>query len=173
MEKTSSSSREKGLKRKGATKEPQEAAVIDDGQQEKGRLAAERKLKGEREALSDTAPPKSIPMTMDNQRAYDETTVDLAMRRWLLMKLQMDLLLPSTDKLLPRSSLQHQSDLMGEPYNPVNSSHVYYRRGLALKMMIPPCSSRDFTDLIVIHEDCKAPHGLILSHLPNGSTAHF
>lgn len=139
-------------------------------QQEKGRLAAERKLKEEREALGDMAPPRPIPMTMDNQREYDGTTMDLAMRRWLLMKLQTDLLLPSTDKLLPRSSLQYQTDLMGEPSEQLPCS---LQKRAALNMVIPPCISRDVTDLIVTHKDCKAPNGLILSHLPNGSTAHF
>lgn len=39
--------------------------------------------------------------------------------------------------------------------------------------IIPQCIARDFTDLIVINEDRKTPNGLILSHLPNGPTAHF
>lgn len=55
----------------------------------------------------------------------------------------------------------------------IPNSHVYYRRGLALKKVIPQCVSRDFTDLIVINEDRKIPNGLVLSHLPDGPTAHF
>lgn len=39
----------------------------------------------------------------------------------------------------------------------IPNSHVYYRRGLALKKIIPQCISRDFTDLIVINEDRKIP----------------
>lgn len=39
----------------------------------------------------------------------------------------------------------------------IPNSHVYYRRGLALKRIIPQCISRDFTDLIVINEDRKTP----------------
>ena len=115
VEKTGSS-RKKALKCKGATKEPQEVAVIKDGatesgvqspkasafppgfsiseiknkhprhlmftrwkqQQQKKKLAAKKKLKKEREALGDKAPPKPIPKTIDNQRVYDETTVDPA-----------------------------------------------------------------------------------------------
>lgn len=37
----------------------------------------------------------------------------------------------------------------------IPNSHVYYRRGLALKKIIPQCIARDFTDLIVINEDRK------------------
>lgn len=39
----------------------------------------------------------------------------------------------------------------------IPNSHVYYRRGLALKRIIPQCIARDFTDLIVINEDRKIP----------------
>ncbi|KAF6111157.1 ribosome production factor 1-like protein [Phyllostomus discolor] len=49
------------------------------------------------------------------------------MKRLLMMKLQMNLLLTSTDKLLPRFSLQHQIDLMGEQYDSVNSSPQLYQ----------------------------------------------
>uniref|UniRef100_A0AAY4DZY7 Ribosome production factor 1 n=1 Tax=Denticeps clupeoides TaxID=299321 RepID=A0AAY4DZY7_9TELE len=55
----------------------------------------------------------------------------------------------------------------------VPDSHVYYRRGLALKRVIPQCISRGFTFLIVINEDRKVPNGMVLCHLPNGPTAHF
>uniref|UniRef100_A0A8D1V9Z8 Uncharacterized protein n=1 Tax=Sus scrofa TaxID=9823 RepID=A0A8D1V9Z8_PIG len=45
-------------------------------QQRKEKLAAKKKLKKEREALGDKAPPKPVPKTIDNQRVYDETIVD-------------------------------------------------------------------------------------------------
>ncbi|XP_073401013.1 ribosome production factor 1-like [Dendrobates tinctorius] len=44
----------------------------------KAKLALKKKLKKEREALGDKAPPKPVPKTMENQRVYDETTVDPA-----------------------------------------------------------------------------------------------
>lgn len=43
----------------------------------------------------------------------------------------------------------------------IPNSHVYYRRGLALKRIIPQCIARDFTDLIVINEDRKIPSILL------------
>uniref|UniRef100_A0A4X2KTC4 Ribosome production factor 1 homolog n=1 Tax=Vombatus ursinus TaxID=29139 RepID=A0A4X2KTC4_VOMUR len=45
-------------------------------QQRKEKLAAKKKLKKEREALGDKAPPKPVPKTIENQRVYDETIVD-------------------------------------------------------------------------------------------------
>lgn len=39
----------------------------------------------------------------------------------------------------------------------IPNAHVYYRRGLALKRIIPQCIARNFTYLIVINEDRKVP----------------
>ncbi|KAK2522086.1 hypothetical protein Q9233_010644 [Columba guinea] len=44
--------------------------------QRKEKLANKRKRRKDREALGDKAPPKTIPKTMENQRVYNETTVD-------------------------------------------------------------------------------------------------
>uniref|UniRef100_A0A7N4NVC5 Ribosome production factor 1 n=1 Tax=Sarcophilus harrisii TaxID=9305 RepID=A0A7N4NVC5_SARHA len=117
-------------------------------QQRKEKLAAKKKLKKEREALGDKAPPKPVPKTIENQRVYDETIVD-----------------PNDEERTVRFCEQLSTV--------IPNSHVYYRRGLALKRIIPQCISRDFTDLIVINEDRKIPNGLVLSHLPHGPTAHF
>lgn len=48
----------------------------------------------------------------------------------------------------------------------VPDAHVYYRRGLALKKVIPQCVARNFTYLMVINEDRKVPS--ILCHLCEG-----
>ncbi|XP_032073545.1 ribosome production factor 1 isoform X2 [Thamnophis elegans] len=117
-------------------------------QQKKEKLALKKKKKKEREALGDKAPPKPEPKTIENQRVYDETTVD-----------------PNDEERTVRFCEQLATC--------IPNSHVYYRRGLALKKIIPQCISRDFTDLIVINEDRKIPNGLVLSHLPEGPTAHF
>lgn len=39
----------------------------------------------------------------------------------------------------------------------IPNAHVYYRRGLALKRVIPQCIARDFTYLMVINEDRQVP----------------
>lgn len=39
----------------------------------------------------------------------------------------------------------------------VPNAYVYYRRGLALKRIIPQCVARNFTYLMVINEDRKVP----------------
>uniref|UniRef100_A0A8C0NGM6 Uncharacterized protein n=2 Tax=Canis lupus familiaris TaxID=9615 RepID=A0A8C0NGM6_CANLF len=82
-------------------------------QQRKEKLAIKKKLKKEREALGDEAPPKPIPKTMDNQRVDDETIVDPNDEE-VAYDAAADEFASSTDKLLPRFSSQHQIDLMGE-----------------------------------------------------------
>uniref|UniRef100_A0A5F9DSV6 Ribosome production factor 1 n=1 Tax=Oryctolagus cuniculus TaxID=9986 RepID=A0A5F9DSV6_RABIT len=165
----------KNLKRKAVTEEPQEATVAGDEATESGvqppKAAAFppgfsiskiknkqqqhlmfiwqlRKNLKNREALGDKAPPKPVPKTIDNQRVYDETIVDPNDEE-VAYDEATDEFASYFNKLLPRFSSQHQIDLMGE--------HAF----------------QDFTDLIVINEDRKTPNGLILSHLPNGPTAHF
>nr|XP_004653705.2 ribosome production factor 1 [Jaculus jaculus] len=149
-------------------------------QQRKEKLAAKKKLKKEREALGDKAPPKPVPKTIDNQRVYDETTVDPndeevaydeatdEFASYFNRQTSPKILITTSDRPHGRTVR-----LCEQLSTVIPGSHVYYRRGLALKKIIPQCIARDFTDLIVINEDRKTPNGLILSHLPNGPTAHF
>ncbi|XP_005993908.1 ribosome production factor 1 [Latimeria chalumnae] len=146
----------------------------------KEKLAAKKKLKKEREALGDKAPPKPVPKTIENQRVYDETTVDPndeevafdeaidEFSSYFNRQTSPQILITTSDR--PRGrTVRFCEQLSGV----IPNSHVYYRRGLALKKVIPQCVSRGFTDLIVINEDRKVPNGMVLSHLPDGPTAHF
>ncbi|XP_073500103.1 ribosome production factor 1 [Phyllobates terribilis] len=146
----------------------------------KAKLALKKKLKKEREALGDKAPPKPVPKTIENQRVYDETTVDPADEEvaydeatddfapYFNRKTTPKILITTSDR--PRGRTVRFTEQLSSI---IPSSQVYYRRGLALKKIIPQCITRDYTDLIVINEDRKIANGLILSHLPNGPTAHF
>ncbi|XP_015274886.1 PREDICTED: ribosome production factor 1 [Gekko japonicus] len=149
-------------------------------QQRKEKLAIKKKRKKEREALGDKAPPKPVPKTIENQRVYDETTVDPNDEEVALDEATDEfapyfnrqtvpkILITTSDR--PRGKTVRFCEQLSKC---IPNSHVYYRRGLALKRIIPQCMSRDFTDLIVINEDRKIPNGLVLSHLPDGPTAHF
>ncbi|KFP12863.1 Ribosome production factor 1, partial [Egretta garzetta] len=126
------------------------------------------------------APPKAIPKTIENQRVYDETTVDPndeevafdeatdEFAPYFNRQTVPKILITTSDR--PRGRTVRFCEQLSTV---IPNSHVYYRRGLALKRIIPQCIARDFTDLIVINEDRKIPNGLVLSHLPDGPTAHF
>lgn len=144
------------------------------------KLALKKKRKKAREALGDKAPPKPVPKTIENQRVHDETTVDPTDEE-VKFDAETDEFAPyfnkqTTPKILiitsdrPRGRTVRFTEQLSSV---IPNSQVYYRRGLALKRIIPQCIARDFTDLIVINEDRKVPNGLILSHLPEGPTAHF
>uniref|UniRef100_A0A8C3E3S2 Ribosome production factor 1 n=6 Tax=Passeriformes TaxID=9126 RepID=A0A8C3E3S2_CORMO len=144
------------------------------------KLALKKKRRKEREALGDKAPPKAIPKTIENQRVYDETTVDPndeevafdeatdEFAPYFNRQTVPKILITTSDR--PRGRTVRFCEQLATV---IPNSHVYYRRGLALKRIIPQCIARDFTDLIVINEDRKIPNGLVLSHLPDGPTAHF
>ncbi|XP_030061645.1 ribosome production factor 1 [Microcaecilia unicolor] len=146
----------------------------------KEKLAIKKKRRKEREALGDKAPPKPVPKTIENQRIYDETVVDPTdeevafdeatdeFASYFNRQTIPKILITTSDR--PRGRCVRFCDQLSSI---IPNSHVYYRRGLALKRIIPQCISRGFTDLIVINEDRKVPNGLVLSHLPEGPTAHF
>uniref|UniRef100_A0A8C5WFF3 Ribosome production factor 1 n=1 Tax=Leptobrachium leishanense TaxID=445787 RepID=A0A8C5WFF3_9ANUR len=126
------------------------------------------------------APPKPVPKTIENQREHDETTVDPTDEE-VKYDEETDEFAPYFNKQTTPKILITTSDrprgrtvkFTEQLSSIIPNSHVYYRRGLALKKIIPQCIARDFTDLIVLNEDRKVANGLILSHLPDGPTAHF
>ncbi|XP_056388527.1 ribosome production factor 1 [Hyla sarda] len=146
----------------------------------KEKLALRKKRKKERAALGDKAPPKAVPKTIENQRVHDETTVDPEDEEvaydeatdefapYFNKQMTPKILITTSDR--PRGRSVRFTEQLSSI---IPNSHVYYRRGLALKKIIPQCIAKDFTDLIIINEDRKVPNGLVLCHLPNGPTAHF
>ncbi|NP_001188154.1 ribosome production factor 1 [Ictalurus punctatus] len=146
----------------------------------KQKLQLRKKRKKEREALGDKAPPKEVPKTIENQRIHDETTVDPEdeevafdegtdeFSAYFNKLINPKVLITTSDR--PRGRTVRFCEQLATV---IPNAHVYYRRGLALKRIIPQCVSRDFTYLMVINEDRKVPNGMVLCHLPDGSTAHF
>uniref|UniRef100_A0A4W6F3Q4 Ribosome production factor 1 n=1 Tax=Lates calcarifer TaxID=8187 RepID=A0A4W6F3Q4_LATCA len=143
------------------------------------KMQLKKKKKKEREALGDKAPPKEVPKTIENQRVYDETTVDPEdeevafdegtdeFSAYFNGLTNPKVLITTSDR--PRGTVRFCEQLA----TVIPNAHVYYRRGLALKRIIPQCVARNFTYLMVINEDRKVPNGMVLCHLPDGPTAHF
>ncbi|XP_071953365.1 ribosome production factor 1-like [Antedon mediterranea] len=136
--------------------------------------------KKESKMLGDKAPPKQAPKTIENLRVYDETMVDPTdqevmhdeaqdeMASYFNRLTEPKILITTSDR--PRSRTMKFCEQLKEC---IPNTHVYYRRGLALKKIIPQCKARDYTDIIIINEDKRIPTGLLLCHLPDGPTAHF
>ncbi|XP_029004711.1 ribosome production factor 1 [Betta splendens] len=149
-------------------------------EKKKQRMQLRKKKKKEREALGDKAPPKEIPKTIENQRVYDETAVDPEdeevafdegtdeFSSYFNGLTNPKVLITTSDR--PRGRTVRFCEQLATV---IPNAYVYYRRGLALKRIIPQCVARDFTYLVVINEDRKVPNGMVLCHLPEGPTAHF
>ncbi|KAK7100591.1 ribosome production factor 1-like [Littorina saxatilis] len=142
--------------------------------EEKKARMKEAKAKGEK------APPKGIPKTMENMRVYDETVVNPNDEEVMADE--------ATDETAPYHTGQSEPKIMittcDRPGSRTNklckefkkiipNSTVFYRRGLDLKKIIPQAMSRSFTDIVVINENMKVPNALVVTHLPDGPTAHF
>ncbi|KAF3835172.1 hypothetical protein F7725_027730 [Dissostichus mawsoni] len=129
------------------------------------KLQVKKKKKKEREALGDKAPPKEVPKTIENQRVYDETTVDPEdeeiafdegtdeFSAYFNGLTNPKVLITTSDR--PRGRTVRFCEQLATV---VPNAHVYYRRGLALKKIIPQCVARNFTYLMVINEDRKMPN---------------
>ncbi|XP_078500851.1 ribosome production factor 1 isoform X2 [Lissotriton helveticus] len=144
------------------------------------KIANKKRLKKERKALGDKAPPKPVPKTIENQRVYDETTVDPADEEVIFDESTDEFASYFNRQSVPKILITTSDRPRGRSVkfteqlsSIIPNSHVYYRRGLPLKKIIPQCIARDFTDLLIINEDRKVPNGLVLTHLPDGPTAHF
>lgn len=55
----------------------------------------------------------------------------------------------------------------------IPNSELFWRKNSSVKKMIRNSIAKGFTDIIVINEDNRIPNGMLVSHLPEGPTAHF
>ncbi|CAD5117832.1 DgyrCDS6578 [Dimorphilus gyrociliatus] len=148
---------------------------------EKTKMKLKERQKKKREAKkSGKEVEKQIPKTIENMRVPDETMVNLEDEEVIADETTDELasyfnresapkvLITTSDRPRMRSYLfcQRLKDI-------IPNSFYYYRRGLDLKKVIKQMKAKDFTDLIVVNDDRKIPNGLVLSHLPDGPTAHF
>lgn len=146
----------------------------NDGKKERKRLRAM-----EIEKLGEDV-VKKAPKTLDNTREKDETIVSVddneickdemqdEFKDYYLNKKTPKICITTSRKATPRM-FQFIEDLL----RCFPNSFFYERRGFEVKDIIEQAIEKDFTDLIIINEDRKEPNGLLLTHLPDGPTAHF
>ena len=49
----------------------------------------------------------------------------------------------------------------------------FWRKRSSIKKIVKNAIANQYTDIMVVNEDDRRPNGLIVSHLPDGPTAHF
>ncbi|XP_074647186.1 ribosome production factor 1-like isoform X1 [Tubulanus polymorphus] len=163
-------------------KQRRTAAYLEMKREQRKQKKKQKKLqKEERKALGDNAPPKQVPKTIENCRVYDETFVNPEDEEVAVDEAN-DELAPyfnreTTPKILivasDRSSRGRTDCFCKELKRIIPNSVVKYRRGLALKKIIEQCKGCEYTDLLVVNQNRGIPNGLVISHLPDGPTAHF
>ena len=55
----------------------------------------------------------------------------------------------------------------------IPKSEPMWRKKTSFKKVIQQATDNGYTDVVVVNEDGRMPNGLIVTHLPNGPTAHF
>jgi len=141
--------------------------------------------KKEREELGDDAPEKMVPKTIDSMREYDETTVggkagndedeevehDIVndeFKDYFNKTYEPKVLITSCDNPHTRTIA-----FIKELSRIIPNSEAKWRNNSSVKKMVKDCISNGYTDIVVINEDNRNPNGLLISHLPEGPTAHF
>ncbi|CAG9539697.1 unnamed protein product [Cercopithifilaria johnstoni] len=133
-----------------------------------------------REKLGEKAVPKEEPRTIENTREHDVTVIEDDD-----LEVQHD---EATDEMNAYFSDEIPPKILitTSPYAKVNTfkfcyelqkcipnADIFTRKGIPLKKVVKQAKSKEYTDLIVVHEDRKTPNGIVLCHLPDGPTAFF
>ena len=144
------------------------------------KLEEKKKRKRESEAMGEKEVPKKVPKTIENMRVFDETMVNPEDEEVMMDEATDELSSYFNRETLPKILIttcdrpgSRTNKFCKELKRMLPNAELYYRRGLDLKKIIPQAKEKDFTDIMVINEDRKEPNGLVITHLPDGPTAHF
>jgi len=152
--------------------------------EKKQRRDARRK---EEEALGDKAPPKQVPKTIESMREADETAVvtgnapqeeqdeevnwDIAndeFKAYFSKSYEPKILITSADNPHKRTIA-----FVKELTRIIPNATPFWRKRSSIKKIVKNAIANQYTDIMVVNEDDRRPNGLIVSHLPDGPTAHF
>jgi len=141
--------------------------------------------KKEREELGEDAPAKLVPKTLDSMREYDETTINSQNADEQDEEIEHDfncdefssyfektyepkVLITSCDDPHTRTIA-----FIKELTRIIPNSDCRWRKKTSIKKIVQEGIKRDYTDIVLINEDNRKPNGLVITHLPDGPTAHF
>lgn len=181
-----------------STKRPKNAKISQIGNREvrqkhyqklkrekkKDKKKRREERKKEAEALGDDAPAKLVPKTIESMREKDDTKVltneeerdeevdwDIAndeFKDYFSKTYEPKILITTADN--PHSKT---IAFVKELTRIIPNSTPLWRRSNSVKKMIKQAVENNYTDLMVVNEDNRVPNGLVVSHLPEGPTAHF
>jgi len=145
------------------------------------RKLKERRKRDREEGGEDVGPPKQVQKTLDNLRVKDETMIEPDDEE-VMQDAYTDeyanyfsggtvpkILFTTCNRPRNHETMKFIKDMLIVFPN----STYKNRKGIDLKKIIPQAIEHGFTDLVVINEDQKNANGIVISHLPDGPTAHF
>lgn len=143
-----------------------------------------KKLRKERAAenlaLGDAAPPKQVPVTIENTREKDDTAVegddeeiagdekDDEFSKYFNNEVKPKLII-STRPKCSRKLFPFIGDLM----QMIPNSFYYPRESRTVSEFCKYANEKGFTHLVILAEKQKECTGLLITHLPYGPTAFF
>ncbi|TPX45044.1 hypothetical protein SeMB42_g00980 [Synchytrium endobioticum] len=152
---------------------------------ERNRLKLQRRLalkkqEAQNPELKKERLEKNVPRTIENTREYDETIVgddEEVFQEEGIDELASYFNGTAKPKIMVTTNRRATADM----YEFVNelitifpdAQFVKRESQFELKKVVEIAREREFTDMIVVHEDNKTPNGLMLIHLPDGPTAYF
>uniref|UniRef100_A0A6A7GD55 Brix-domain-containing protein n=1 Tax=Hirondellea gigas TaxID=1518452 RepID=A0A6A7GD55_9CRUS len=144
------------------------------------KTTARKNRKRDREELGDAAPPVKKQETLDTKREFDPTFVEKKDSE-ITNDEACDEFSPffSGDRQPKTVITSNQKpskrvyDLIRDLLGVFPNSFFYNRKQFEIKDMVKAANKRDFTSILVIHEDRKKINSLLHICLPNGPTAHY
>ncbi|CAJ0587254.1 unnamed protein product, partial [Mesorhabditis spiculigera] len=145
--------------------------------EKRGRQEERKKL---REKLGEKAVPKEVPRTIESTREHDVTMVAAEDE-----EVEHDEEHDEFASYFNRDTTPKVLITMS-PYAKVKTwkfcyelqkcipgADIFSRKNVALKKIVKQAIEKEYTDLLVVHEDMKMPNAMIFCHLPEGPTAYF
>jgi len=144
------------------------------------RRAARKRLK---EEMGEDAPPMPQQRTLDNTREPDDTMVAPNDEEVVLDTAVDEFADYFANKTTPKILIT--TCLTWDPKGKVTRTFIRNlvrmfpnmkyrpRKNYKLPEIVEFCKSDNYTDILVINEDRRKPHSMILCHLPYGPTAYF
>jgi ribosome production factor 1 len=154
-------------------------------QKKKDKRARQDDRKAAASALGPGAPAKLVPKTIESMREFDETTVVEAATDEIDEEVEWDITSDEFEAyfgktyepkvMITSGDNPHSKTIafMQELSRILPNSEPLWRKKSSVKKMVRQAIEQGFTDIVVINEDNRLPNGLLVTHLPDGPTAHF
>jgi len=138
------------------------------------------KKRARKEQERDPNKPKQLPRTIENTREPDVTYVDINDEE-VLHDEQTDELASyfnreTSPKILLTTSPGAKVVTLRfafELKKCIPDVEFLPRKNASIKRIVKDAVARNYTDVVIVHEDNKKPNGLLICHLPEGPTAYF